>query len=529
VAVVVLALRIRWLATMHEAATPRGARIAWGRHAWLLGAVVLVAVLLRFPTVASQSYWADEFLTVTLLKRGLAEMLAAIPTQEGMPPLYYLLAWFWTKPFGTGEAALRSLSALFGVATVPVAYMAARDLVRSQRAGLLTAALVAVNPLLVWYSQEARSYALLVLLTALSFWFFVRALDGARTSSLAGWAISSALALATHYFAVFPIGVEAIWLVVRARGRRRSAVVSAGAVAAAGAALVPMVAFQIRQPGYDFIVQSDLAGRLAAVPHQFLFGFTAPGIAPRITGAVAVGLALALLALRATPTERRAAGIAAAIALAGVIVPLILALGGIDRLLTRYLLAALVPAAVALAIPLGARRAGAMGLLGASALCAVSLAAVATELTSPAVRKIDWRGAAQALGSPMQARVVVSTSRSRPLLFYLPGSRRLKPRKEVAAEEVDLIRVTPPPGQGGCWSGTACNVPSSTMLTDVAPPGFTLIEHRRLDQLTIIRLRQERSSPIKTSTLIRRLARPAFRRSPRLLNGVLAYFQPGLG
>src|SRR5204863_7317104 len=120
------------------------ARIAWGGHAWLLGGIVLLAVLLRFPTVDSQSYWADEFLTVTLLKLRLPEMLGAIQTNEGMPPLYYVLAWLWTKPFGTAEAGLRSLSALFGTATVPVAYMAARDLARSQRAGLVTAALVAV-------------------------------------------------------------------------------------------------------------------------------------------------------------------------------------------------------------------------------------------------------------------------------------------------------------------------------------------------------------------------------------------------
>jgi hypothetical protein len=511
-----------------DGASRHDARIAWGGHARLLGGIVLAAVLLRFPTVGSQSYWADEFLTVTLLKRGLAEMLATIPTEEGMPPLYYLLAWLWTKPFGAGEAALRSLSALFGAATVPVAYLAGRDLARSRRAGLVTAALVAVNPLLVWYSQEARSYALLVLLTTLSFWFFVRALDDGRPLPLAGWAASSALALATHYFAIFPVAVEAIWLVIAGHGRRRSAIVATGAVMVAGAALVPLVSFQIRQPGYDFIVQSDLWGRLVAVPHQFLFGFTAPGIAVKTIAVLAVAMALALLALRASPSERRAAGIAAAIALAGVMPPLILALGGIDRLLTRYLLAALVPAAVALAIPLGARRGGAPGLLGASALCAVSLAAVAIELTSPAVRKIDWRGAAQALGPPMRSRAVVSTSRSRPLLFYLTGSRRLKPRNEVAVEEVDLIRVSAPPGQGGCWAGTACNVPSS-MLTDAAPPGFTLIERRRLDQLTIIRLRQERSSPTKAATLIRRLARPTSRESPRLLRGVLVYFQPGAG
>src|SRR5690242_5921335 len=65
-----------------------------------------------------------------------------------------------------GEAGLRSLSALAGVATVPVAYVAARTLVCA-RVGVIAAALTACNPLLIWYSQDARSYSLLVLLTAL--------------------------------------------------------------------------------------------------------------------------------------------------------------------------------------------------------------------------------------------------------------------------------------------------------------------------------------------------------------------------
>ena len=68
------------------------------------------------------------------------------------------------RPANT-EYGLRSLSALAGVATVPVAYLIGAEL-RGRRAGLMAAALVAVNPMLLWYSQEARAYALLVLLCA---------------------------------------------------------------------------------------------------------------------------------------------------------------------------------------------------------------------------------------------------------------------------------------------------------------------------------------------------------------------------
>ena len=84
----------------------------------------------------------------------------AVGFSESAPPLYYALAWLWTQVTGTGEFGLRSLSALAGVATVPVAYLLGAEL-RGRRAGLVAAALVAVNPMLLWYSQEARAYALL--------------------------------------------------------------------------------------------------------------------------------------------------------------------------------------------------------------------------------------------------------------------------------------------------------------------------------------------------------------------------------
>src|SRR5438876_576650 len=103
------------------------------------------------------------------LGRGASATVAEAPRHHPArgsgrtPPFYYMLAWGWAKLFGTGEVGLRSLSALAGTLTIPAAYAAGRAL-SSRRAGLIAAALFAVNPLLVWYSQEARAYALLALL-----------------------------------------------------------------------------------------------------------------------------------------------------------------------------------------------------------------------------------------------------------------------------------------------------------------------------------------------------------------------------
>src|SRR5260221_7423737 len=73
--------------------------------------------------------------------------------------------------------------------------------------------------MLLWYSQEARGYALLALLAAVAALYFVRALDGGRRRDFTAWGVASALALVTHYFAIFPIALEAAWLLWR-RGRR---------------------------------------------------------------------------------------------------------------------------------------------------------------------------------------------------------------------------------------------------------------------------------------------------------------------
>src|SRR4051794_31243995 len=234
------------------------------RHRTLLAAIVVVAAALRFATLDVQSYWFDEATTVHLLRDDLLGMLRAIPDSESTPPLYYVLAWLWSKLFGTGEVGLRSLSALFGTGAV-VAIYAVGARWASQRAGLIAAALAATSPLLIWYSQEARSYSLLVLLSALTLVVLPDAIEERRR--LAQWAVLSSLALATHYFAAFIVVPEAIWLFYRWRARVLPAI---GAVGLVGLALAPLALGQAENDGARFIRESGVIDRLAQIPKQLL-------------------------------------------------------------------------------------------------------------------------------------------------------------------------------------------------------------------------------------------------------------------
>ena len=154
---------------------------------------------------------------------GFGDAMDAVGFSESAPPLYYALAWVWTQLTGTGEFGLRSLSALAGVATVPVAYLLGRRAPRPPRRA---------SPPRPWSRSTrccsgtrrrraaTRCWSLLCAASAL---YFVRALDGGRRRDfdLAG-ALLSGLALATHYFAIFPIAVEARLAARAARAGARS-------------------------------------------------------------------------------------------------------------------------------------------------------------------------------------------------------------------------------------------------------------------------------------------------------------------
>src|SRR5260370_24865288 len=150
---------------------------------WAVLGLTVLAAALRFATLGSQSYWFDEAQSAHEFSLSFGGMWSFMVSHESNPPLYFVLGWLWAKPFGTSPVGLRFISALAGTGLIPVLYLAGRQLI-SERAGLVAAALAAVNPFMIWYSQEAREYMLLTLVCGLSVLFFSRFLLRRSTPQL---------------------------------------------------------------------------------------------------------------------------------------------------------------------------------------------------------------------------------------------------------------------------------------------------------------------------------------------------------
>jgi hypothetical protein len=411
---------------------------------WALGALIVLAAVLRFTGIAAQSYWADESLTVYEIHMPFGAMLHAVSVNETTPPLYFIIAWAWAHIFGTGEAALRSLSALIGVAVVPIAYLCGRDLV-SRRAGVIAAAFAAVNPFLVWYSQEARAYMLLIALTGASFLWFIRAEREPSGRNVAWWTLFSALAIATHFFAGFLVAPEALWLLWRARSRL---VFAACAVLAAGQlALVP-VASQDTHHGIGWIHAIPLVHRISQVATEFavMTVYRHVSISEGLWGgAIAIVLAVLLLVLAGGPAERHGARVAAAVAATVIVVPLLIGLARAadDFFLVRNLSPAWIPLSVALAAACAAPRARDIGVAVATLLAVMFAIATFEIAQNPVFQRADWSGVGHALGTTSEPRaiLVVGGQEALPLKIFVPHVRWNQPQftQPVTVDEIDVV------------------------------------------------------------------------------------------
>lgn len=177
---------------------------------------MLLAAALRFFRIGYQSLWADEGNSAAMAGRSLGD-ISARAAADIHPPGYYWLLNLWSRIFGDSEAALRSLSALWGILLVWLVYQIVLRLF-DRRTALIAAFFAAINPFLIYYSQEARMYAQLAALAALLFYGLARYIlhesivlraDGtSKSMSFSGLAtgvilFAAVAGLYTHY--TFPV------------------------------------------------------------------------------------------------------------------------------------------------------------------------------------------------------------------------------------------------------------------------------------------------------------------------------------
>ncbi|MBD1868999.1 glycosyltransferase family 39 protein [Cyanobacteria bacterium FACHB-471] len=200
-------------------------------NCWLKVSLVVVLALgifFRFVNLDQKPYWQDEIYTSlrvsgyrtaeavqdlysdrvvdieTVLKyQQLSPERGAIATIQRLaeevpehPPLYFLMARFWTEWFGGSIASMRSLSALISLFAFPAMYWLCWELFASPIIGWLAVALLAVSPIYIRYAQEARPYSLWIVLILLSSAALVRAV---RQQSAFNWSIYSFTVIAGLY------------------------------------------------------------------------------------------------------------------------------------------------------------------------------------------------------------------------------------------------------------------------------------------------------------------------------------------
>jgi mannosyltransferase len=458
---------------------------------WPLAALTLAAAALRLSTLGLQSFWYDEaFTPVHVLHPSLWATLRSVVHSENTPPLWYVLAWADTRVLGTGEVALRLPSALAGIATVPVAWAIGRELA-GRRAAAVCAALVAFNPLFVWYSQEARAYGLFVLTGALAMLCFLRAEREPTRGRLALFAAAGTLALLSHYFAVFLLIPMALWL-VRERSRWRAALVPLTALALVGVALLPLIVAQGGH-GTQWIGRWPLAERLEAIPQYYLTGYSgAPlghGVELLVALPILAGLGLGLWRMtEPSSASPRGVLVALSIAACGVLLPILLLAFGADYLAPRNLVAAMVPLTAAIAVATVWPRTGRAGIALASAT-ALAFAAISVDVDlSPRLQRGDWRGLARVIRAGSPARVISTVELgSTPLEYYIPGLHGMRAGTTVTVREIDETGYAPLRASAG----------------EPPAPGFRLRERRDVNGLILYRFLSPTPRAVGEATLRR--------------------------
>jgi mannosyltransferase len=166
-------------------------------------AILFLGAFLRIYQLGTESLWLDEVVSGNFARLSLSEIIEASKTDNNFPS-YYLILHYWVALFGDSEASLRLPSALFGILAVFVVYKVG-ELLFSRGTGLMASLILAVSRFHISYSQEARVYELMALLTLLSFYFFIKLLEGHNRAAQVGYVLFTSALMYSHVYGLFVV------------------------------------------------------------------------------------------------------------------------------------------------------------------------------------------------------------------------------------------------------------------------------------------------------------------------------------
>ncbi len=230
--------------------------------------IIVLAAILRLGHISRYEIWLDEAYCFAVAKGSMSEIIQALRLDNG-PPLYYMMLHFWMRMFRESPFALRSLSALFSIASVAVVLMWKTPWL-SRRARITAGFIFAITPLALYYAQEARMYSPVMFFSLLSIVFLER---GLRAGGIRDWcalSLSTALALYTSYIAIFLVPVGYFAALLAFHRERKTALLTRrvrcmlAAHAAAGVLFLPWLPIFINQPRE---VATQWIARMPGRPH----------------------------------------------------------------------------------------------------------------------------------------------------------------------------------------------------------------------------------------------------------------------
>ena len=166
----------------------------------LASMVVGTAIRLDVP----RGLWLDEAISVSEARMPYGAMIHRLATTDVHPPLYFSILWLSGRVIGFGDFAVRVPSIIFGILLIPLVYLLGKEAF-DRRTGAVASIIVSVEPFVVWYSQEARMYELLMVFGVLALWAQLRILRRGGWYPWIVYTVASAAMICTQYFGIWQL------------------------------------------------------------------------------------------------------------------------------------------------------------------------------------------------------------------------------------------------------------------------------------------------------------------------------------
>jgi len=205
----------------------------------IIGSMIGVALISRFALI-DNSVRLDEAQSLWQTSHSLLGTLEVV-ARDVHVPLYHVLLHFWTLYFGDSITSARIMSLGFFLATIPIVYLLAREIL-SRNWSLFVVTLFSFSPFMNWYANEARMYTLLVFIAVLNQYFFLKMIK--RDKGWLGWTITAVIGAFSHYFFLFNLATQGVFFLLNRKKFGPNAFKKVTAVAAlVVAALTPWLLY----------------------------------------------------------------------------------------------------------------------------------------------------------------------------------------------------------------------------------------------------------------------------------------------